>query len=140
MDYRLPPRLSVDEFLRPFLLHLNGALHEPLSTSSVFACASARTRTPCLIRPKTLRCQPLQRPDQASKSHWPPPFELQANRLHQTQPVRGPLAPTRADLKYIGFPVDGFLQVAESEAPVSENANPSCFARRSRYSTKTCRE
>ena len=139
MDYRLPPRLSVDEFLRRFLLHQNGALHEPLSTSSVFARASARTQILRLIRPKTLRCQPLRRQNQASKSHWPPPFEPQANRLHQIQPVRDPPPPTRAHSKYIGFPVGGFLQVAVSEAPLSENANPSCFAGRSRYSTKTFR-
>ena len=50
-------------------LNQNGASHEPLSTSSAFARASARTRMPCLIRSKTLRCQPLQRPNQASKSH-----------------------------------------------------------------------
>ena len=118
-------------------LNQNGALHEPLSTSSVFARASARTRMPCLIRPKTLRYQPLQRPNQASKSHGPPPFGLQANRLHQTPPVRDPSAPTRADSKYIGFPVGGFLQAAVSGAPLSEHANPSCFAGRSRYSTKT---
>src|ERR1700677_1663883 len=120
-------------------LNQNGALHEPLSTSSVFARASARTQILCLIRPKTLRCQPLQRQNQASKSHWPPPFEPQANRLHQIQPVRDPPPPTRAHSKYIGFPVGGFLQVAVSEAPLSENANPSCFAGRSRYSTKTFR-
>ena len=120
-------------------LNQNGALHEPLSTSSLFARASARTRMPCLIRPKTLRYQPLQRPNQASKSHGPPPFGLQANRLHQTPPVRDPSAPTRADSKYIGFPVGGFLQAAVSGAPLSEHANPSCFAGRSRYSTKTSR-
>jgi hypothetical protein len=117
-------------------LNQNGALHQPLSTSSVFARASARTRMPCLILPKPLRCQPLQRPHQASKSHWAAPFELQANRLHQTQPVRDPSAPTRADSMYIGSPVGGFLQTAVSKVPLSENANPSCLAARSRYSTK----
>src|SRR3984885_8205341 len=120
-------------------LNQNGASHEPLSTSSVVDRASARTRTPCLLRPKPPPCQPLQRPNQASKSHWLAPFQLHANRLHPTQPVRDPSAPTRADSKYIGFPVGGFLQAAVSGAPLSEHANPSCFAGRSRYSTKTSR-
>ena len=79
--------------------------------------ASAHTRMPCLVRPKTLRCKPLQCPNQASKSHWSTSFGLLANRLHQTQPVRDPSSPTRADSKYIGFPVGGFLQTAVSEAP-----------------------
>src|SRR6202453_5272144 len=121
-------------------LNQNGAPHEPLSTSSVFARAAARSRMSSLLRPTPVPCQRLQRPNHASKSHWPPPFELQATRLHPTQPVRDPSAPTRADSKYIGFPVGGFLQVAVSEAPLSENANPSCFAGRSRYSTKTSQD
>ena len=68
-----PPRNSC------FALHLNqtGALHEALSTSSASARASARTRIPCLFRPKPLGCQPLQRPHTASASQHRcsiPPF------------------------------------------------------------------
>ena len=52
-----------------FALHLNqiGAPHEPLSTSTAFARASARKQLPCLIRPKLLCRQPLQPlPDDSS--------------------------------------------------------------------------
>ena len=64
-----PPRNSC------FARHLNqtDALHEALSTSSTSARASARTRIPCLFRPKPLGCQPLQRPHKASASQHAAP-------------------------------------------------------------------
>ena len=77
---------------------------------------------PCLIRPKPLRCQPLQPPHQASPSHRAALSGLQAIGPCPTQPIPDPSAPTQTDAKYIGFNVGGFLQVAVSEAPRYDHA------------------
>jgi hypothetical protein len=130
-----PPRNSC------FALHLNqtGALHEPLSTSSAFARASARMRIPCLNWPKSLRSRSL------SKYRTLPSvrrFKLQSSYIQSGSRTFTASSSThrmhvRPHSKYIGFPVGGFLQVAVSEAP-SQNMQTRTVARgRSRYSTKT---
>ena len=129
-----PPRNSC------FARHLNqtDALHEALSTSSASARASARTRIPCLFRPKPLGCQPLQPPHQASASQHAAPSGPSVIRRCPTLSVPDPSAPVQTDSKYIGFHVGGFLQVAVSEAPPRRLLNCARLrGGRSRYSTKT---
>jgi hypothetical protein len=60
----------------------------------------------------------------------------QSGKSYPLQRVHALTEHVRPHSKYIGFPVGGFLQVAVSEAPLPEHANPRCFAGRSRYSTK----
>ena len=102
-----------------FAHHLNqiSAQHEALSISPAFAHASARLRIPCLIRPKTLKCQSLKPPHQPPASRYTAPSGHQTNGSHPTRPVPDPSAPAEAQSKYIGFHGGGFLQVAVSEAP-----------------------
>ena len=74
-----PPRNSC------FALHLNqtGAQHEPLSTSSAFARAPARTQIPCLISAETTRVtQSLQPSPDVSLRCFIAPSGPQSLRSH----------------------------------------------------------
>src|ERR1035437_391679 len=88
-----------------FAHHRNqtSAQHEALSISPAFARASARLRIPCLIRPKTLKCQSLKPPHQPPASRYTAPSGHQTNGSHPTRPVPDPSAPAEAQSKYIGF-------------------------------------
>ena len=114
-----------------FALHLNqtGALHEPLSTSSAFARASARTQIPCLIRPKLLRHRSLQPPHHALGDASPLHSDIQAADPTQHSLLPDPSQPAQPHSKYIAFHGGGFLQVAVSEAPLQSHATAnSCAA------------
>ncbi len=92
-------------------------------TSSTSARASARSRTPCLFRPKPLGCQPLQRSTSALGKPTCCSIRHFSHRMHPTQSVPDPSAPVQTDSKYIGFHEGGFLQVAVSEAPRRNSCN-----------------
>jgi hypothetical protein len=105
-------------------LNQTGTPHESLSTSSAPDRASARSRTPCLLRSKPLRGQPLHRPHQVSASpHAAPSCPSVIGRC-PTLFVPDPSAPDQTDSTYIGFHEGGFLQVAVSEAPHLDTIDP----------------
>jgi hypothetical protein len=87
-----------------FALHLNRnrALHEPLSTSSAFARAMARTQIPCLIRPETLCQLFLPRLPNAAERCFTAPSEPQSRSSYPSQRLRESWTPAQPHSKDIG--------------------------------------
>jgi hypothetical protein len=88
-----------------FALHLyrTSTRHEPLSTPSVFARASARTQIPCLNQPNLLACQSIQPTHRTLSNHRASPSSLHAIEPGPTKPLPDPSAPAQTHSKYIGF-------------------------------------
>src|ERR1700678_1647738 len=77
---RVVERLSAPQLLLPSPPQPTGAQLEPLSASSTFARASARTQVPCLICPETLGRLYLQPPPDASLQSFAAPPRLKSRR------------------------------------------------------------
>ena len=101
--------------------HLNqtGAPHEPLSTSSASARASARTQIPCLNWQKLPPLPASPAPPGSATSSAASSAQSTSNRqVIPNSACPDPSAPAQPHSKYIAFHVGGFLQVAVSEAPL----------------------